>query len=346
MKISREAIQRLQQVAIPAPFKTTVQETITASGVAECPCEVGSAGFGLAQGPDTFWTSPFYLTDLDFDMGGVHSTPDALKFARDSMGWLVTNTYPPHGVEGGCGCGGGEGYAPPEEPSGEDGPEPIPEEVRTVNKFIVAIGFDIFFDTRGVLLPPGKAFEPGEPDRGVGLLAAPWAGKSDRPLPWDLTPTGRAVLAGNVALPPQCPRPAAQIPQPAHGRWRNPRPIRLQVDPGIYTVYVDDLDCSSDYVRIRKEVEMVVIAGTCDFVGLKRIIGPNNRPIPWTRQEVLYEEPAGWSLEPNPVIFGGELIVKDKNPSIIRVRVLKKAADWPKDQVVAKAEVIQVQINP
>ncbi len=355
MKISREAIQRLQQVAIPAPFKAAVQQMVAGSCAGECPRKSSSSvALALpastapvpAQGPVTVGIQPVYLTDLRLDLSGTPNPTRGLRrFTADSISQLVTNTYPPQGVEGKCHCDEGEEYPPPEEPLDEDGPELIPEDVRTVNKCIVAVGFDIF-NIRGVLLPVGRALEPGEPARGVGALAVPWAGMGDRPLPWDLTPTGRAVLAGNVALPPQCPNPAAQIPQPAAVPWGNPRTIRLQVDPGIYTVFVDDLDCSSDKVRIRKEVEMVVIAGTCDFVGLGRIIGPNNQPIPWTRQEVLYEEPAGWSLESAPVIFGGELIVKDRNPSTIRVRVNKKAADWPKDQLVAKAEVIQVQINP
>lgn len=154
------------------------------------------------------------------------------------------------------------------------------------------------------------------------------------------------MLAGTVALPAQCPNPRAQIPQPSHGRWRNPRNIRLRLDPGFYSIFVDDLDCSADKIRIRKEVELVVTAGTCDFVSGGRIIGPNNLPIPWTRQEALYEERRGWSLQPAPVVFGGELIVKDRNPATIRVRVNKSAVDWPKDQVVAKAEIVLVQINP
>ena len=216
------------------------------------------------------------------------------------------------------------------------------EEIDTVvyNKYIVAIAFDIV-GLRSVLRPGGNppVAEPGEPSPGTGLLLPPMGDALDRPLPWSLTPTGVMALAGLIALPPNCPNLAAQIPQPVHGRWRNPRDIVLEAAPGIHSFFVDDLDCSSGKVEIRKEVEVRVINGPCTFAGPQ----PN-----WTREEVTFTEPMGWSIQPAPVIFAGRLNVPNAlNTCTLSVRVIKKAANWPDEHVTGRNfETIRVVINP
>lgn len=229
-----------------------------------------------------------------------------------------------------------------------DGPRDKPppvifgEEIDTIefNKYIVAIAFDIF-NQRSVIKPGAAppAAELGEPSQGVGRLLPPMGDAKDRPLPWVLTPTGKKVLAGRIVLPPDCQKLVAHVPQPAHGRWRNPRDIILNVAPGIYSFFVDDLDCSSGKVDIRKEVELRVVAGPCTFVGQQ----PN-----WTREEVVFTEPKGWSIQPAPVVFGGRLIVPNlPNHCTLSLRIIKKAEKWPEEHVMGNNfETIKVVINP
>ena len=250
-------------------------------------------------------------------------------------------------------CGVSEiGDKPPEEQvaeeeNGGDDPRDTPpvqifgEEIDTVvfEKYVVAIGFDVF-DTRGVLGGGGR-LEPGEPSQGTGQLLPPLGDGQDRPLPWSLTPTGKAVKAGGLVLPPDCAGLAAQIPQPAHRRWTNPRDIVLQVGPGSYSVFVDDLDCSTGEVEIRKQVELRVTAGGCRFAG--------NPPADWTQQQVIFTEPKGWSIQPSPVIFGGELMVPNPflAPCDVAVQVIKSAKNWPDEHVQGKNyDMILVRLVP
>ena len=209
---------------------------------------------------------------------------------------------------------------------GDEGGEVYGEEIdeNTFRKDVVAIGFDIV-GTRAVV-GAGGAVEPGEPDNGPGRLSPPMGDNLDRPLPWALTPFGQRVWNGTVALAPDCGNLPGTLPQPAHGRWANPRQIVLQVPPGFNSVYVDDLDCSSGEVDIRKEVQLEVIKGQCAFVG----------PFPpSTREEVTFTEPKGWSIQPAPVVFGGRLIVPPPPARCeLAVQVLKKAANWPDEEIV------------
>ena len=221
-------------------------------------------------------------------------------------------------------------------PSGYGSLEEIPDPVM-FRKDIVAIGFDVV-DSRAVLRASTGVAEVGEPEPGTGLLKPPMGDGKDRPLPWNVTPFGVMAWLGVFPMPEHCANTAATIPQPAHGRWANPRDIVLEVAPGFQSVYVDDLDCSSGDVEIRKEVQMDIHEGGCTFVG----------PVPsTTRQEVTYPEPKGWSVQPNPVVFGGILNVPAPPAEcVIRVQVLKKAANWPAEDIEgAHYQTIRVRLR-
>jgi hypothetical protein len=209
--------------------------------------------------------------------------------------------------------------------------EPPQEKVR---KIVYAIGFDLY-DNRTVLRWPGGGAEPGEPARGVGPLKAPWNGQGNRPLPWAETPHAQP-------LPPVCPDPQAQIPQPAHNRWQNSRGrIALKIDPGMYSIYLDDLDCSSADVRIWKGVELRVARGNIRFAG-----PGDGRQLVWRSK--VYLEPKGWSLQPAPIIFGGRLMVGDNLPAAIEVNIFKCAENANPDGSynVLGSGGIEVLINP
>lgn len=218
---------------------------------------------------------------------------------------------------------------------------------RHVHKHVIAVGFDIF-DQRQILNGANNP-EPGEPAMGVGALAAPWAAQGDRPLAWVLTSVGRDVLRGNVQLPNVCPNLQATIPQPAHGNWRNPRAgdvIRIRIDPGIYSMFVDDLDCSTHEIEIIKNVRLFSERGNCRFVGGSQVQLPGRPPRPFIDQNLRYTEPRGWSLQPSPVIFGGQLNVPDRLPSVITVSILKQPANPERDFVFTNLDIIRVHINP
>lgn len=222
-----------------------------------------------------------------------------------------------------------------------------PRRAECVDKHVIAVGFDLY-DRRAVLKGNNQP-EPGEPARGVGPLKAPWQNEGDRPLPWVMTDIGRSVLKGQLVLPNMCPKLPAFIPQPGHGRWQNPRPgdrIRLKARPGIYSVFVDDLDCSTDKIRILKTVRLFVESGDCDFVGASYIAMGGGPPRPYIEADVVYPEPKGWSLQPHPIIFGGRLIVRNAKPSVILVSVWKRPAPGEKKRVRTNYAIIRVLINP
>ena len=189
---------------------------------------------------------------------------------------------------------------------------------------------------------------PGEPAIGVGGLAPPWQTEGDRPLPWALTPAGKALIGKPIAS--VCPDLAGTVPRPGHGRWRNPREkIRLRMDPGIYSFYVDDLDCSSDAVEILKFVQLIVWTGDCDFSsgGRQGFVRPDGTRFerPAVFKIVTFLEPQGWSLQPSPIVFPGELVVPNRKPSRIKINILKTGAN-PGDRVSGHQQQIEVLINP
>jgi hypothetical protein len=147
-----------------------------------------------------------------------------------------------------------------------------------------------------------------------------------------------------------CADVAGHIPQPAHGRWRNPRaPIKLRLDPGPYSIFVDDLDCSSAPVSITKWVRVVVRSGDCDLASgnIAYIYSPEDGQVlelPSVMKIVQYDEPKGWSLEPSPVIFPGELIVSNLT-SRLEVTV-DKMWHLPGGQGGSAREQVDVWIYP
>jgi hypothetical protein len=219
---------------------------------------------------------------------------------------------------------------------------------RKVCKHVVAIAFDIF-DQRAIL-KPNRNPEPGEPVRGVGPLNAPWNGSGDRPLAWAMTALGRDVLQGQLQLPDICPNLLARVPQPGHGRWRNPRAndiIRIRISPGIYTMFVDDLDCSTHKVDIIKSVRIFSAEGNCDFVGGGYVQVPGEQnPRPYLLKDVAFTEPKGWSLQPAPITFGGQLIIPDIVPAVLTVSIDKRAANPEQDAVYTNGDSIRILINP
>lgn len=213
-------------------------------------------------------------------------------------------------------------------------------------KLILAVGFDVH-RVRALLRRNGNPL-PGEPAIGVGALAPPWQNEGDRPLPWALTPAGRALLGKPIAG--VCPDFPGHVPQPAHARFENPREkIRLKMDPGIYSFFVDDLDCGSDAVEILKFVQIIVWTGDCDFAsgGRQGFVTPDGTRFerPAIFKIVPYLEPKGWSLQPSPILFPGELIVQNRRPSRIKINILKAGAN-PGDRVTGHQQQVEILINP
>ena len=197
--------------------------------------------------------------------------------------------------------------------------------VKQVLKNVTAIGFDVGH-LRAVIAP----VEPGEPMVGIGPLAAPWAAAGDRPLPW-------ARTANPLPAIPECPDAAANIPQPAHGNWSNPRaPITLVVpDPGVpLDLAVDDLDCSSDEVNVDKTVTLTVVSGGCAFGGAAM-----------TSQVRAESEQTGWNIQSTPVLFGGALTLSDTGCTI-RIDIVKEPADIHFELVGQPSGSIEVVLVP
>ena len=212
-------------------------------------------------------------------------------------------------------------------------------------KLILAVGFDVN-RARTVVRPNGTPL-PGEPAIGVGPLLPPWVAEGDRPLPWTLTPAGRA-LDGAPGVVGQNLR--GFLPQPAHGRWRNPRSrIRMKLPRGVYSFYVDDLDYGTCEVEILKVVQVIVWTGACDFAsgGRMGFVRPDGTRFerPAILTTVRYLEPAGWSLQTAPIVFPGELIVQNLRPSTLKINVLKVGAN-DGDRVTGHQQQIELTINP
>lgn len=103
----------------------------------------------------------FRLTDLTLDLSGVPESKPALQKIGISLAGLITNTYSPRDALAEDHFGKDEEYLPPAETDDEF--DETPEEVRTVEKYIIAIGFDVFGAMRGVVVPLGRRLELASP---------------------------------------------------------------------------------------------------------------------------------------------------------------------------------------
>lgn len=197
--------------------------------------------------------------------------------------------------------------------------------IKQVTKGLVGIGVDT--DRLRAVISP---VEPGEPMVGLGPLAAPWAAAGDRPLPWALT-------ANPAPAVPECVDAVGNLPQPGHGNWANPRgPITLVVSqPEVpVSLFVDDLDCSTDPVNVVKTVTLTVTAGDCNFAGAAS-----------TQAVVDESEVAGWNLPSAPVGFLDALTMGE-GPCTVQVEVAKEPKDLHYELLGATSGAVEVVLLP